>query len=234
MTLRSRFAFVCSALLAAAPLAAEDLTIVSKVTFGNNESTGTQYISSTYSRSSTRDRDSIMHFPSGKMTSIDHGKKEYWETTVEEMEDYLDKAANKLRRSGAGNMWDLREEPKLEKIAGKQKFAGYDCEHYSLQIGDALEVDFWAAPALQPPPRYYDGRRLSTALMGPIGQLLQKMYDELKKVKGFPLSTATIIRTPVSRTQMLEEATEVKKGPIPASAFEVPAGYKKIPSPFSK
>jgi hypothetical protein len=30
------------------------------------------------------------------------------------------------------------------------------------------------------------------------------------------------------------EATEVKKGPIPASAFEVPAGYAKKDSPFKK
>jgi hypothetical protein len=32
----------------------------------------------------------------------------------------------------------------------------------------------------------------------------------------------------------LSEATEVKKGPIPASTFEIPAGYKKKPSPFVK
>jgi hypothetical protein len=48
------------------------------------------------------------------------------------------------------------------------------------------------------------------------------------------LSTAIIVRTPMSRTQTVEEATEVKKGPIPESTFAVPAGYKKVKSPFVK
>jgi hypothetical protein len=30
------------------------------------------------------------------------------------------------------------------------------------------------------------------------------------------------------------EATEVKKGPIPASTFEIPAGFKKTESPLQK
>jgi hypothetical protein len=30
------------------------------------------------------------------------------------------------------------------------------------------------------------------------------------------------------------EATEVRKGAIPASTFDVPAGYKKKSSPFKK
>ena len=34
------------------------------------------------------------------------------------------------------------------EAARKRKFAGYDCERWSLSIGDALEVDFWAAPGL--------------------------------------------------------------------------------------
>jgi hypothetical protein len=67
-----------------------------------------------------------------------------------------------------------------------------------------------------------------------MGQLFEKLYDELKKIKGFPLSTAVILRTPMSRTQTLDEAVEVKKGPIPASTFQVPAGYKKKKSPFAR
>jgi hypothetical protein len=35
-------------------------------------------------------------------------------------------------------------------------------------------------------------------------------------------------------SEMKSEATEVKKGPIPDSAFAIPAGYKKKDSPFNK
>ena len=34
--------------------------------------------------------------------------------------------------------------------------------------------------------------------------------------------------------QIASEATEVRKGAIPPSAFEVPAGYKKKETPFKK
>ena len=231
---RFRVPVLCAAWLLAARLSGQDLTVVSKTTFGNAESTSTQFITSQRSRSSSRDNDSIVTFADGKVTFVDHRRKEYWETTAEEMEDHWERTARKLRTSGAGDLWDLRAEPKLEKLPGKRKFAGYDCERWSLSIGDALEVDFWAAPGLSAPARYYDGRRVAAVALGPMGALFQRMYEELKKVKGFPLSTAVIFRTPIFRTETLEEATEVRKGSIPPSTFEVPAGYKKVRSPLER
>ena len=237
MTRTARLAAACAVAvtsLLAAPAAAEDLTVVFKSTFGNTEGTTTQYLTAERCKTSTRDVDSIITFADGKLTMVDHRKKEYWQTSIEEMEESWDRLARKMRTSGAADMFDMRGEPKLEKLSGRQKFAGYDCEHWSLQIGDALEVDFWAAPSLTPPAKYYDARRLAAASMGPMGALFQRMYEELKKVKGYPLSTAVIIRTPFFRTQSLEEATEVRKGPIPASTFDLPQGYKKGKSPFDR
>ena len=219
---------------AAGLLAAEDLTIVSTVTFGNREMPSTHYITSEASKTSSRDSDSIVRFSDGRVTLVDHRNKEYWEATADEMEEQWERMARKMRTSGAGDIFDLRAEPKLEKLKGSRKVAGYDCEHWSLQVGDALEVDFWAAPGLRPPPRYYDGRRVAAFSMGPMGVLFEKMYEGMKQVKGFPLSSAIIIRTPISRSESLDEASEVKKGPIPASTFDVPAGYKKVKSPFER
>lgn len=231
---RPLLGLVGSALFTGTSLFAQDLTVVSKVTTGNSESTSTQYITSSDSRVASEKADSIVHFSTGKMTMIDHEKREYWETSVDEMTAYWDKMTREMRGTPMEAMFGLRDEPKLEKLPGKRRIAGYDCEHYSLSIGDVLEVDFWAAPGLQPPPRYFDGRKVASAAMGPMGQIFQKMYEELKTIKGFPLSTAIIVRTPMSRTQTLEEATEVKKLPIPASTFDVPSDYKKRKSPFVK
>jgi hypothetical protein len=36
------------------------------------------------------------------------------------------------------------------------------------------------------------------------------------------------------KQEVRSEAKEIKKGPIAASAFEVPVGYKKQDSPFKK
>ncbi len=230
----TRRVFVCAGWLIGVSVPAQDLTVQSKFTMGNSESPMTQYITSEYGRSSSAQADSIVHFPSGRMTMIDHKKKQYWEATVEDMAAYWEKLTRDMRGTPLEDMFGTRDDPKLEKLPGKQKFAGYDCERWSLSIGDVLEMDLWAAPGLQPPQRYYDSRKLSATAMGPMGQLFQKVYEELRKVKGFPLSTAIIIRTPMSRTQTLEEATEVRKGTIPASTFQVPDGYKKVKSPFVK
>jgi hypothetical protein len=217
--------------LVASGAAAQDLTIVSRVTFGNSESTSTQYITAERIRTTDGDNDTIVEFPSGKATIADHKKKQYFETSMEEMSAYFDRI---VRDRSMRRLFGFDEDAKLEKLPGKKKFAGYDCEHYSLSVGDALELDFWAAPTLQPPPHYFDGRKYSFAAMGAIGKAIEKAYDQMKKVQGFPLATAVIVRTPMSRTQTDSEATEVRKGAIPGSAFEIPAGYKKVKSPFEK
>ncbi len=219
--------------LLALSVSAQDLTVQSKLTMGNNESPMTQYITSEYARTSSAQGDTIMHFQTGKMTMMDNKKKQYWESTLEEMAAYWEKLTRDMRGTPLEALFGVRD-PKLEKLAGKQKFAGYDCERYSLSLGDAVEVDLWAAPGLPAPQRYYDSRKTALAAMGPMGQIFQNVYEEMKKVKGFPLSTAIIIRTPMSRTSTLEEAVEVRKGPIPPSTFQVPEGYKKVKSPFVK
>jgi hypothetical protein len=236
MTVRravSAMAFAAPLLLVI-PARAEDLTVLYRVTLGNSENKSTQYITSEWSRTAGDQTDQIVHSPTGKMILADHKKKEYYETSLEEMSAYLDRLTRQLKGSGVEKMFALDEEAKVEKLPGKKVFAGYDCEHYSVSLGSALEIDLWAAPSLQPPPRYYDGRKLAYAAAGPMGKLFEKAFEEMKKIKGFPLSSAFIVRTPMSRTETLSEATEVRKGKIPASTFEVPAGYRKKESPFAK
>jgi hypothetical protein len=38
----------------------------------------------------------------------------------------------------------------------------------------------------------------------------------------------------MSKMKTTSEATEVKKGSIPASTFEIPSGYEKKASPFKR
>jgi hypothetical protein len=235
MTVRRAIsAIVLAAPLAVLPARAQDLTVVYRVTFGNSESKSTNFMTSEWSRTSGDQNDQIIHYPTGKMFFVDNKKKEYYETSLEEMSAYLDRLTRELKGSGVEKMFALDAEAKVERLPGKKAFAGYDCEHYSISFGDALEVDLWAAPSLKPPPRYYDGRKLAYAAAGPMAKLFEKAFEEMKKIKGFPLSTAFILRTPMSRTETVSEATEVRKGSILASVFEVPAGYRKKESPYAK
>lgn len=236
----SRFASparaLAAALLLAAPvLAAEDLTIVSKVTVGDKSSTSTQYMTSTKSRTNDGQSDSIIDFPTGKMTFIDHKAKTYWETTLEEMAAYMER----LYRDVKGNpmlesMFGGSDEVTVERGKGSRKVAGYECDEYIMTMGRSFEFDVCAAKALQPPPQYYEGRKLSYASMGPMGKRFGKMFEEMKKVKGYPIALDMDVDMGMAKIQTTSEATEVKKGPIPASTFDLPAGYAKKPSPFNR
>ncbi len=219
----------------ALPLGAEDLTVVSKVTVGDKSSTSTQYMTSTKSRTNDGQSDSIIDFPTGKMTFIDHKAKTYWETTLEEMAAYMDR----LYQDVKGNpmlekMFGGSDEVTVERGKESRKIAGYDCDEYTLSMGRSFEFEVCAAKGLQPPPQYYEGRKLSYASMGPMGQRFSKMFDEMKKIKGYPIAWTWTPTWEWRRSRRQSEATEVKKGPIPASTFDLPAGYAKKPSPFKR
>jgi hypothetical protein len=60
------------------------------------------------------------------------------------------------------------------------------------------------------------------------------MFEEMKKIKGFPISTGINAKMMMLKIDTLSEATDVQKGSLPVSAFEVHAGYKKKDSPFGR
>jgi hypothetical protein len=53
-------------------------------------------------------------------------------------------------------------------------------------------------------------------------------------MKGVPLASTTDMTMGPMHVQTTQEATEVKTGAVPASTFEIPAGYAKVDSPMSK
>ena len=231
---RPAFALALAATLAPA-LAAEDLTVISKVTVGDHSGTSTQYMTSTKSRSTDGQSDSIIDFPTGRLTFIDHKTKTYWETTLEEMAAYMDKLEKDMKGNPMlASMFGGSDDVSVTKGKGSRKIAGYDCDEYTMKMGESFEFDVCAAKGLQPPPQYYEGRKLSYAAMGPMGKRFGKMFDEMKKVKGYPIALDMDVDMGMTKMSTTSEATEVKKGPIPASTFDIPTGYKKKPSPFTR
>ncbi len=231
---RPGLALALAALLAPA-LAAEDLTVVSKVTVGDKSGTSTQYITSTKSRSTDGQSDSIIDFPTGKLTFVDHKGKTYWETTLEEMAAYMDKLEKDMKGNPMlASMFGGSDAVSVERGKGTRKIAGYDCDEYTMKMGESFEFDVCAAKGLQPPPQYYEGRKLSYGAMGPMGKRFGKMFDEMKKVKGYPIALDMDVDMGMVKITTTTEATEVKKGSIPDSVFALPTGYKKTKSPFKR
>jgi hypothetical protein len=153
MQIRTVVPAVVLALAVPALAAAEDLTLVTRVTSGKgNTSTNTQYISSSKVRTGDGETDTIMDFASGKLVMLNGKKKEYSETSIEEIRA----AMAQLEASMAGN-------PVMEKMMGKvgevtvvkgnapRKIAGYDTEHYVMTMGENFRQEVWAAPPRTPP-----------------------------------------------------------------------------------
>src|SRR4029079_13666737 len=91
---RSLHAALFVAALAAAlphPTAAEDLTIISTVTTPRGTTrTQTQYLSSSRMRLSGEDRDTIVDLTSGRILILDNQRKEYSETSLDELRAFFD------------------------------------------------------------------------------------------------------------------------------------------------
>jgi hypothetical protein len=229
-------------------VAAEDLTVVSNATSNGKESTvSTHYISSSKMRSSGAKVDTIVDYATGTFTIIDNNKKEYWQTTADEMNASLKQIEAQmaemrekmkdmppaLRKAmgGAGAPVDV----KVEKAGDSKKIAGYLCDHYVADMGETNKMEFWVTKDIKPPVQYYDAFKIQVASLGQAGQTMSKAYEELRKIDGYPLATSTTMKLPMGMTMASStEATEVKKGPIPASTFEIPAGFKKTESPLQK
>jgi hypothetical protein len=227
---------------AATSSTAEDLTIVSKVAVGKGaDTTSTQYMTTDKMRTSSGDTDTIVELANGKYIVIDNKKKEYYEMTVDEMNTAFAAMEEKMKAMEA----QMKDAPAfLKKAMGgggpvtvakgtaHRKIAGYDTEHYVATMGDTNKMEFWVTKEIKPPTQYYNAFKLQFAALGPAGQSIGKAYEEMRKIDGFPLASTTSFKMMGQNLSTSQEATEVKKGAVPATAFAIPAGYKKKDSPL--
>jgi hypothetical protein len=223
--------------LCLAPTAgAEDLTIVSSVTTPRRAArTQTQYLSADRLRTWDGDRDTIVDLRSGQVILLDDRRKEYSETSLAELRAFLDQMESAMAgRAVFDRAIGATASVSVEKGTDDRTIAGHPTEQHVLALGDAMRYEVWIAPDLAAPERYFEARKVLYATMGPMGRRFDRIFDEMQRLKGLPLATSIDYRMRMTRRQVRVEATEVRKGPIPASTFAAPAGHKKVESPFGR
>ncbi len=254
---RQTLAAACAAALLAAPALAEDLTVVFKTTANGAAGTATHYYSSERMRTGDATSETIMEYGPGRIVSIDHKKKEYSEITLAEMEAAMKAAAARMEQANAqmANMPPAVRE-KMEQMmggvggavtvtkGGSRQVAGYTCQDYAVAMGQAMTTRICATTALQFPAPSVDYRRFasfagsaSAMANNPMFKGMGKMAEEMKKIEGFTIAEATSMKIMGKSIDNSKEAIEIKKGPIPASAFDVAViakGYKKVAHPVTK
>jgi hypothetical protein len=232
---------------------AEDLTIVSKVTSGDKPAeTRTSWISSDHMRVQNPDGGEFMaDYASGNITMIDGRKKEYFVMTrqemeaasaqmqaqMKEMEAKMQSLPPEIREKMAGAMGGFAQAVDVKKGTGGRTVAGYACENWIVSMGTMVRNEQCITTELAFPTPAYDAMKSLSAGFGasnPMAKAMGPMMEKFKEMKGFPVYSSSTTSILGKTTTTVTEVAEVKKGPIPASTWEVPAGYKKVDSPMAK
>jgi len=244
------------------PAAAEDLTIVSKVTSDKNPpSTATSYMSSDHIRMVQGDgKEFMMDFKAGEMTTIDHQKKEYYVITKQDMLAMQAKMQEQMNspemKKAQQQMKSLPPEmqKKMEAMMGgaatavdvhktgtTRKVAGYTCENWTITMGQFSKTEQCLTTELQYPVQawdsfreFADGMRSMAQSMGPMAKGMAQMQDKFKDMRGVPLAHTSSVNVMGHSSNTSSEVTEIRRGPIAPSAWEIPAGYTKVASPMTK
>jgi hypothetical protein len=260
-TTHRTLATACAAALLATPVLAEDLTVVFKTTGGGGAGTSTSYYSSDRMRTGDAASETIVEYAAEKIVSIDHKKKQYSEITLAEMEAAMKEAQAKMEQASAQMKEQMASMPsavreRMEQMmggvagavtvtkGGTRQIAGYACQDYTVAMGQSITTKLCATTALDIPAPNVDHRRFasfagsaSAMANNPMFKSLGKMADEMKKIEGLTIAEATSMKIMGKSMDTSKEAVEIRKGPIPGSAFDVAAiakGYKKVAHPVTK
>ena len=255
----------CLALIVVAagiPAAAEDLTIVSKVTSDKNLPTvATSYLGSDHIRMAQGEgQEHIIDVKTGQMTTVDNKKKEYYVVTKQDM---LAMQAKMQEQMNSPEMKKMQEQMKslppemqkkmeamtgggamamnVQKTGTSRKIAGYNCENWTITMGEFSKTEQCLTSELQYPVQAWDAykefaesMKAMMQSMGPMAKGMGPMQEKFKEMRGIPLAHTTSMSIMGHTTNTSSEVTEIRKGPIPPSAWEVPAGYTKVDSPMMK
>jgi hypothetical protein len=252
---------LCSFVLAAClPAAAEDLTLVQTVTKDNNPpATATSYISSDRLRMISADGNEVLaELGAGKFTVIDNKKKEYYVVTKQDLQavaaamqastsqmppqlqEQMKNMPPEMREKMAGLMGAMAPAINVQKGTGSRTIAGYRCDNWTITIGEMSRTEQCLSTDLQFPVQAWDAYQdfansmKSAMTAGPMGQVFAQMQEKFKDLKGFPLASNTTTKIMGRSSTSSNEITEIKKGPVPASAWQIPADYKQAESPMAK
>ena len=227
---------VFSVLLISSVALAGDLTITmnshGKGPMGSGSS-GVQmhYYSSKFMRmnDATNQRDTLMDY--GTMTSytIDHKKKLIQKMRFEDAIDAMNSMPSEGKESMSQMMAMMFGDPNNFKVTeeGKDTVAGRSCTKYKIMVGKlVMEMSNDLSLKMPMPEASYQKMiKMRGAMMAavPSGKAFVRLYEEMSKIKGLTLKSHM---TGMMGMDVSTEATAVKEGPIPASVFVLPAGYK--------
>ena len=242
-----------SVVLAIAAMAVSMMAGDLKITFNaeakamlrTQKSTETNYYSSRYQlvRNEKEKTDKLTDYEGLVTYEIDHKKKTIQKVTMDDiakmmellstfMEENKD-AKDRLDKMLGGDA----DAAASVKRGGAEVVAGRTCNKWNVSIGKTIVSNFSVDPTLELPiPQTGEAIQLQNAMMmmiPGIGSALAKFAEENAKIKGVRLRTEMVMKMGPITIRATREAVKIEEGPIPASVFELPKGYK-VEEPMKK
>ncbi len=246
---------VFAALLGAAcaASASDDLTVVYKNTQnGKPADSTTYYMSNDHTRMDMgAGHAMIMDAKTGTMTRLDSKEKTYYTTTKADLDAYAAKMVEKMNdpevKKGMAMMSGMAKamaeyDVVVQKTGQTREVAGFPCEEWLIKENEFTTTKECVTTKVQYPAHAHDafkgyGDSMRKAMSPMVGSATKGMKDreeKMKVIKGFPVATSTVSEIMGTKTTHENEVTEIRHSSIPASTWEVPAGYARVENPMMK
>jgi hypothetical protein len=129
----------------------------------------------------------------------------------------------------ANKLQAFNDSIKVSATGKRRKIAGYPCDQWVLDAGSYLRNERWIARSLNVVDYGPEMQKVVLAsIPDPLGRQLMRMMIDMRTKQGLILAGNAKFRTLKRSGSYSFEATSVQSGPIPKSAWTVPAGYHQI------
>jgi hypothetical protein len=242
----SVFLCIAAPLLAIGALGAQDLKISYRTeskTLTTSKGAQVEYHSARcmLTKNDKEKKDTLVDYGDFSVFEIDHKKKTIGKTTLEDIQKAMDLVAAKMEemsdRDGATAqaMKDLfggEDAAVTVTSAGTEQVAGRDCEKWEIALDKfsaMISADKSLAPPASPDALEMAKRLKGGALLAnpALGRTFGRFFDAMNSVEGVQLKSEVVMPIGPMTIRSFKEATEVEVGPLPASLFELPKGYKQ-------
>lgn len=233
-------------LLVTAQPALASLTITGRYTFITGDTaTRVSYFTGRRIRVQSPDDQEVMYdSKTGFVTVIDHGRRLYWEGPVALADSIVDgmtrnhwaifgaTATEEQKAGWVSTVESVNDNLAIRKGPGQKRIAGYPCDQWTIESPPYLHLERWVARSLVVPHYDQETYKVATgAVLDPIGRAMMGMFWQTRAVDGLPLGATMTFGTGDQLRSFTWEAVKVDGGPVPESAWAVPAGYAKVDLP---
>jgi len=201
----------------------------------------TIWMTSNKVRSDNEETSTILRLDKNVQYVLNHAKKTYMEIPILLGKDSETAAMSGQDKEGAEAMQNMMKsmmkmEINITESGEKKTIRGWKCKKY-LQTVETfmgpMNSEVWATEDIKLDYDLYAKFTAAMfAIMPGMDDVIKKMFQEMKKIKGIPVLTTssnTIMGQTVNSTM---ELLEFKEGKAPAGIFNLPPGYKKTDMPM--